>query len=239
MKQSVEQPATIGFFCPRTDQPLGDSVEIFVVKPEIADFENVNDIPDYTAGSSQWHRPPGLNEDYFRDSAEFLVPRNLTEELKLCIESCSSTTLKSPKLEIAIQHVGLMLFDDDSFPPSPRKNLFDGPMKTVFHKRPANALTAKTSAGVHLIKGDLEDIQPQRTVVTGPVFLGGRDIGELSLDCTLFADNLPVPLKASLQLKFTSSAVEMTLERWIKKNFSADRPSMRTCAEAQNEDCEQ
>ncbi len=220
---------------PDTEELFGDEHLCRLVYCHFTDYPGGN-FPDYeryisTGVGGMQMRDTTLNSDYYRDAAEFVLSKNLTQRFAFAVKNHSDQTLKSPRLEVFIDtpEWKLIAFDFDSFPDKPSQNLFArGGFHTLLEKQQwRNFAALKQNDDRAIVRAELEDIQAKRTAWTTCCFLGTR-AESITLNCRLYADNLKNPFEQKLTLKFSVEEQSKTLDEWIEAGFVAQPTSSNT-----------
>lgn len=182
-----------------------------------------------SAGSGLKTRDPGVNENYFREVAEYTFGRNMTHCFAFAILNRSDKTLLSPRLEVVVEtpKANFLAFDADSFPDKPCKSIFKGGLPALLERQNrsrSNLAQLKRATDRIIIRADLENIQAKRIAWSTRLYLGTL-ADRLVLDCRLFADNLKQPFEKRLTLHFSISQQSKKLEEWIAVGFTAKAPN--------------
>ena len=196
---------------------------------QFSDFPN-NEFPDYRSGGNSigmglTMAEPGMNRNYYRDVAKYTLSKNLTKQFSFAIRNNSGKPLKSPRLEVIIEHVDLKViaFDEDSFPDEPNISLLAniGIPSMLERRARKNVAALKQSDDRIIIRTELDDIQPKRTAWTTCCFLGANT-NSLILKCRIYADNLSRPFEQEIEMGFSIGDASKSLQEWIDSDFLAD-----------------
>lgn len=217
-KRSVLPAASVDFGDLNTEELIGKSLKLQFVRTTFSDYPD-NLFPKFSTpsrGSQLELASFAGNPNYYQECATYINFVNATRKVAFAITNHSDRAMIAPKLEIVIncEQSKVIAMDVHAFPSPPSKlaNFQFG--RSVFHKDPPNFAEVKRGEFRTIIRADLSNIQPKRTSWTTHVYLGPMGVSDL--ECTLFADNLPNPIKQNLRLDFVFEDESRTLNEWIE-----------------------
>ncbi|MFO0945612.1 MAG: hypothetical protein U1D30_06665 [Planctomycetota bacterium] len=205
---------------PDNEELLGHEIDCNLYACIFSDYPN-DSFPKYRAlGLISSH----LNENYYREVADYTRALNLTRQFAFAIVNNSDKSLKSPRLEalIEVHDFAITAYDENLFPDEPSKS-FIGSIRVPsiinkYHR--ANAASVVRRDDRIIVTADLDDIQPKRTAWTTSCYLGSN-APSVILKCRLYADNLSRPFERELVLRFSIEEQSKTLQEWIASGFTA------------------
>ncbi len=164
-----------------------------------------------------------VNERYEGQMEQFIILRDLYKPLSFIVENSGSVVATDVRVEITIQR-------------SPHINILPWglrPRKPEFRLSPWSAALARElndpdiwiseqSDQIHVV-AQIGKIQPGRTSSCRSSFYISGAPGDLQLEATVSADNLPVPMKVPLKIAFTVSERTMGYDELVPPAKEDDR----------------
>lgn len=183
--------------------------------PDLSDLQQRYPIANV---ASIFSRPIGMNEDFFRELADYEFARRLFRPIRLVVRNIGQVAASHVRVELKVLlDIGVMLVDESDRPelPKRRTNFLLSP---VFRSTPL--AVRQSPGGVSIDKNDQRfwieidcgDLQPGRQVWSDVFYIGKVESGTFSLSGLLFADNLPQPKEVALTSSVTVKKTAMTVD---------------------------
>lgn len=202
------------FADPGRRAPVTPAISSVVLTPP-----NRIDIPDYKGKRD----PYGINMrtangNYFRELVRFTCLRHLLAPVHLGIRNTGRTTAHDVRIEarIAGADAGVVVMDDDEFPEIPQPE-YELVAQHALQARRTLDLDTRRVEDAWLIQARADKVQPEAAVwLRDPFYLGSRATTDVTLEITVFADNLPVPHRQTLNVPITATSETVDLARIAK-----------------------
>jgi hypothetical protein len=183
--------------------------------PDLSDLQQRYPIANV---ASIFSRPIGMNEDFFRELADYEFARRLFRPIRLVVRNIGQVAASHVRVELKVLlDIGVVLVDESDRPelPKRRTNFLLSP---VFRSTPL--AVRQSPGGVSIDKNDQRfwieidcgDLQPGRQVWSDVFYIGKVESGTFSLSGLLFADNLPQPKEVALTSSVTVKKTAMTVD---------------------------
>ena len=180
---------------------------------EISNFEAV---PDYK-------EPPSIirdlsfsrtNKNYLRELISHACAQQLCTALQFAITNSGPVVATDVRVELFVQSPNAVLFDEDSWPkePEPRTELFSRPSLSDLRMKDDDEITVQQLPDCsRIVNICTSKIQPGETKwIERSLFLGSRASGDIVLDGTIRADNIPTPQPTRLKVTCNTEHRETT-----------------------------
>jgi len=171
----------------------------------------IDNLPDYRE-----EEPSGLfgtrisslfrvNSDYYRELVKYYYILKRSKMLSFSLVNNSSITVSDIRVEITIENKDnkFALFGKDDFPRFPRShcdlipNIRPLPEQIARSSKPS--IEIQDIGGRYRIEVPFEKVQPKQTVFCNEsIFIAANDNFERRAKVVIYADNIPVPIEASL-----------------------------------------
>jgi len=204
------------FYDRRTDQMLGNRVELHTVNIELP---QQHEIPKYAISLGGGYILPPLPDmsvdgDYYRKYARYLQVTGQTGRVELAVANRSSVTAVDACVEVTVvgETPDCTILDAAEIPSKPSKGWRMNLAYAVLNPD----IQVERLSGKWLITSSLGKIQPKTKAYTCTgVFLGARVEEEIELRARIFADNLPTPLTFVLTVHIIPERRRITLEKLL------------------------
>ena len=228
-----EASLTVEFAAPAREQSLGQQIEW---SAEFCEMPASDQIPKLRERRSEPIRLPGgqtiqmpdfsaasmhdrLNAHYYHELANYIFTRRLVRKIRLVVTNTGDAPANDVRLEIIVPHgLGFDIIRWSEIPDAPkrRKSILDMAAMKDSDIRPALARTGSVHIEKtgHETKVEVEcgNLQPGRKVWTDDFYMAVIQSGEVQIDGSLFAANLPRPQSFTLSINAQIARTEMTLD---------------------------
>ena len=179
---------------------------------EISNFEAV---PDYK-------EPPSIirdlsyrtNKNYLRELISHACAQQLCTALQFAITNSGPVVAMDVRVELFVQSPNAVLFDEHSWPKEPEPRTDPSIMKSLMDLRMRDddhITVQQLPDGSSIVNICTSKIQPGETKwIEGSLFLGSRASGDIVLDGTIRADNIPTPQPTRLKVTCTTEQRDTT-----------------------------
>jgi len=184
---------------------------------------DIPEIPDYYEETYTNHllisakpRP-----DYYRDLAKYYYVSKKSKKLAFLLKNDSSMAISDIKVELIVRKVDkkFIFFESKKFPELPQKHYNDVLLKNIrplakqFAEINKKTIEIQNLGDRYRIEVPFEKVQPKQTVFsTETVFIAANDSFAIVIDITVYADNIPVPIKKRLEISCNVTKREGSLE---------------------------
>lgn len=158
-----------------------------------------------------------LNEDYFRELANFEFVRRLFRPVRLVVKNVGRVAAGSVRAEITVPtSLGVMVMDSSDMPDAPKRRAapFAVPglkgIRPAFRREPGEVVIEKNDERFR-VEIDCGSLQPGRRVWSEVFYIGKGASGDLPLGGRVFAENLPQPKDFTLLIAVNVANTKMTL----------------------------
>lgn len=228
-----EASLTVEFAHPERDQCLGSQIDW---SAEYCEMPSSKQIPKLRERGSEPIRLPGgqtiqipdfsavsmhdrLNPHYYHELANYVFTQRLLRKMRLVVTNTGDAPATDVRLEIVVSNgSGFGIFRWSEIPRAPKRRTSVLDMATIrdLNIRPAFSRTGS----VHIEKTDHEtkveiecgNLQPGRKVWTDEFHMAVIQSGEVQIDGSLFAANLPKPQSFTLSISAQIARTEMALD---------------------------
>lgn len=219
-------------------------IEDFSIESLVLHSPSRKEIPDYERSSSNsWEL--GLyqsNRDYYRELIYYTAIVALLTPINFAIQNHGSVVANDVRVEIDIsdpQNI-FRAMDEYEMPDIPELSysIHNRVALQIQNQRTSYDLTVERVSDHWLINASAKKVQPKSIAwIEGRLFLGAIDSAELKLETTIYADNLPEPIKKEFLITTKSDhravslddIIEIERERFIKsdkyKRFLEEHPN--------------
>lgn len=191
---------------------LGKEIHLEVVNLSLPNKDN---IPDH--GSKSGIRMFYPNRDYYRDMADYLKYIHGFQPLRFTVSNIGEVTVKDVRIEARISNRDVKLLDKNSFPskPKPRSRPFDVSTQGVIQE---HDVTVQDTNDGHRIIAHFGKCQPKQTKYSSSYFfIGAEAPSDVSLYCSLFADEISEPIEETLEVEIDVNDDELTKDDLFQK----------------------
>lgn len=204
-------------------QPL--QIESLVLR-----FPERSDIPDYHdgPGTEELSRRMGhpTNRDYWRDLAWYTSSRSAFRVFNIAVQNHSAVAAHDVRVELAVPNALATLLDESEYPQKPRKVRTAGPSGKVIPLPTEPRVRVEYLEKVNVLHVIVPKVQPRATVwLSDSLYIAGYRNGEIALEGTIGADNMPTPLPVALKFECKSEAKVLAfsdLEHIERSRFAAE-----------------
>lgn len=163
-------------------------------------------------------REIGVNEEFFRELAEYEFARRLFRPIRLVVRNIGQVAASHVRAELKVPvNIGVELIDESDIPELPKRraalisaSAYRG-MRSVVRQSPGGVSIDRNDQRF-LIEIDCGDLQPGRQVWSDVFFIGKDESGKVSMAGSLFADNLPIPKEVVLTFSITVKKAVLTVD---------------------------
>ncbi|NOT97445.1 MAG: hypothetical protein HOP00_14225, partial [Nitrospira sp.] len=163
-------------------------------------------------------RSIGMNEEFFRELADYEFARRLFQPIRLVVRNIGPVAASHVRAELKVlRDIGVVLADESNMPELPKRRtdflrspVFRG-IPSAVRQSPGRVSIDKNDQRFR-IEIDCGDLQPGRQIWSDVLYLGKVESGKFSLDGLLFADNLPQPKEVALSSSVTVKKTVMTVD---------------------------
>lgn len=145
------------------------------------------------------------NKDYWREMEQYLRTKALVKPVGFMLCNQSSSLAQNVRVEIIGSSAdGITILEEHNLPEKPAYNRFDKfyPIRSVW-KQQQKQTTVDHHGKQWTLTVDFANVQPQSCVwASEPFYIGSQGLTILTLDATIYADNLPTPQKTPLSVRF-------------------------------------
>lgn len=145
-----------------------------------------------------------INSSYYRDYADYFYFQYLMNPVSFILKNTGSTLLTNASIRFFVSDIGGVVFlTQDELPDIPRYNILP-PLGNVIDSivpKP-KTLHIEKRGNDHEVRIDIGDIQPKADAISEKLYVGVEETLNITLNATIFADNLPDPIRDSLTIKF-------------------------------------
>lgn len=210
----VEQPQLDFQFANIQDKSsIGSDLSIettFLKTPEIAR------IPDYR-GDHGFETM--LNKRFYRELTSYYFFKNIVAPIGFSIKNTSSFLIEGVEIVIEFQN-GVIAYEVSDYPTLPKKRLdissplLNATRPTIFHNALSeNNVEVRTVSDRIEVVASFRKIKPQQTVFSSDeIFVAAGESGVFPLTTTIYADNLPKPIKVDMSISATVHQQNARLE---------------------------
>ena len=201
-------------FADTTQRSLtGHTQAIHATCLDISDFEAV---PDYKEHPVVITAMPSyrINTNYLRNLTYYAWAQHLCTALQFAITNSGPVAAMDVRVELIVQSPHAVLFDEHSWPnePEPRTDRFGmRSLPTLLMRDDDNITVQEIPKGSSIVKICTRKVQPGETKwIERALYLGSRASGDIILDGTTSADNIPTPQPTRLKVTCTTEHCETT-----------------------------
>ena len=190
---------------------------------EISDSEAVPDYKDSPIDLSLYSR---TNTNYLRELTSYAWAQHLCTALQFAITNSGSVVAMDVRVEIIVQSSNAVFFDEHSWPkePEPCTDRFGMYKVPVLRMKGDDDITVRQLPDCsNIVKICTSKIQPGETKwIESSLYLGSRASGEIVLDGTIRADNIPTPQPARLKITCTTEHCETTWREIVNEAYEEE-----------------
>ena len=178
---------------------------------DISDSEAVPDYKDPPIVLSMYSE---TNTNYLRELTYYTWAQHLCTVLQFAITNSGSVVAIDVRVELIVQSPNAVLFDERSWPkePEPHTDRLGMHSLSVLRMKGDDEITVQQLPdSSRIVKICTSKIQPGETKwIERSLYLGSRASGDIVLDETIRADNIPTPQPARLKVTCTTEHCETT-----------------------------
>ena len=203
---------------------LGNSVNLDAI---LLDIPTAREIPDYREerGAEPFNTPTIFrsyaNPHYYRELVSYYFVSNNSTELTFLLSNDSNKVISDIRVELVVEksEAKFSFFKASKFPPFPKMN-YDVYIPSNF--KPIAEQIAETKRkhieieeliSSYRIEVPFEKAQPKQTVFSSKtIFLSSHESFSAEAKVTIYADNIPIPIKQTLVISCNVTNEEGSLE---------------------------
>ncbi len=163
---------------------------------------------------------PFVNKNYYRELVEYYHVMKKSNKLSFFIKNDAIKTIPNIKIELLIRK-GNSFEIKEKLKPLPSKDI---QLKSPHQINEEKAKLAQTKSiyikelsDAFFIEVRFEKVQPKQTVFcTENIFIAANESFETEIDVTIYADNIPEPIKKKLEISCNVTKEETTLESLLE-----------------------
>ena len=178
------------------------------IETTLLNIPSIKNIPDYQEGRSYDARTlilSRISSGYYRDLVKYYYTLKRSKKLSFSLANNSSITVLDIRVEIVIEKQGdnFNFLVDDDFPEVPRAhyNPIDNivPLSEQILRGAKPSIEIQDLGDEYRIEVIFEKVQPKQTVFCDEsIFIGTNRDFSMCANVIIYADNIPVPIEASL-----------------------------------------
>ena len=159
------------------------------------------------------------NPHYYREFAHYLFSIELFRPICFVIENIGEALAKNPVVKFKQPKIEKMfIMDIADYPQPPNYSRMQIPnlnYRSAFGQGPTTTVYDRNDHWEVVV--EFGDVQPKDQVWSEVFYIGVGIEQNLKFDLSIFADNLPAPIDASLELSATMEKVNVTAEEIVSK----------------------
>jgi hypothetical protein len=189
-----------------------------VLESKVLVFPDTSQIPTVERGGLFTSVVEMANPDYYREFAEYLLLTELLNPIGFVLENAGTTTALNVRVEIVKpKEEGLLILDSSGYPIQPNYSMIPavsrvGGLRNTLIAEDVTTV-AETDRGWE-ISAKISSIQPKAEAWSEAFYVGSVQPCSIELEASIYADNLPEPLKVPLTLSFTTCRRTITVEEF-------------------------
>lgn len=172
-----------------------------------------------------------LNDDYFRELADYECARRLLRPIRLVVTNVGHVVANNVRVEMAVPAgLGAVITRASRLPKPPKRHqdLLGGlsrqSTQPVIRRRAGTADIVENDERV-AVEIDCGHLQPGRRIWSDVLYLGKAASGDLSLSGQILADNLPQPEVFTLTVSFSVTKRTMTVDELCSLPEASSSPA--------------
>ncbi len=202
----------------------GVEKEIETILLDIPEIKNIPDYHEEEPSGAFGIRISSLSlnhtrSDYYRDLVKYYYVLKKSEKLSFSLTNNSSITVSDIRVEMMIEKQGnkFTFFTEERFPDFPRSH-YDPianirPLSEQIVRDSKPSIEIQDIGDKYRIEVSFEKAQPKQTVFCDEsIFIASNENFEICARVTIYADNIPVPLETSLNVKCNVKKAPGSLE---------------------------
>jgi hypothetical protein len=195
-----------------TGQSYGEAPSF---KCTLLDVPPAKDIPDYSESNGRFLVSHGVNRDYYRDLVKFTAANQFLRSVSIALQNKSSVVANDVRLLIEVEDTDgdIEFIEESDLPREPVAHdlLFHHHIPQV-NVHPNIEVTKKGDKWI--IECSFGKLQPQHTArLSDNLYVGMKTSGDLTLDGTIYADNLSAPAPVRFTLHFETATRPASLDQ--------------------------
>ncbi|MFS8120531.1 MAG: helix-turn-helix domain-containing protein [Microcoleus sp.] len=198
---------------------------------ELLDIPPIKEIPDYREETNTG--PFGLNlhimnntrPDYYKDMVKYYYVLSKSTELAFLLKNDSTKAISDIRVEFVARKIDdkFVFFKSNKFPEFPKShndmfaNYAGAGIAEQIAKNNRRSIEIQDLGDNYRIEIPFEKAQPKQTVFSKEtVYIAANESFTVEVEITIFADNIPIPIKQKLEITCDVSKREGSLE-YIKE----------------------
>lgn len=194
------------------------------IRATCLDVNDSEEIPDYKEPSAVSFMPQHYwtNTNFLRELTHYAWTQHLCTALQFAITNSSPIAAMDVRVELIVQSPNAVLFDEHSWPsePEPRTQRIYTPSLSGLHMEDDDITVQQLPNSSHIVKICTRKLQPGETKwIESSLYLGSRVSGDIVLDGTISADNIPTPQPTRLKVTCSTEHRETTWKDVVHEAF--------------------
>ncbi|MCK0105655.1 ATP-binding protein [Marinobacter sp. S0848L] len=153
-----------------------------------------------------------VNSNYYRELAHYEFVHRLFRPVRFVIKNSGEVAARNVQIDLRVPgNIGVVIIDGSDVPsrPSQKDSPFwmSHPNTMLDINRHAPGSITISEKDEYCIEIECGDLQPGRKVWSDTIYVGSRETRDITLQGTVFADNLPKPSQVEL---YVDTAIEET-----------------------------
>lgn len=194
---------------------------LMTVMCKVLQFPPLNDIPDYTKSAGVWLVDPRSNRNYYRELMQYVVLRTWHQPIGFALRNTGSVLLVNARIELTVPRDDrLNLTLDEELPAVPSTNSLDKALPNIRGMLRQNEPSLVTQAESWQVTLPMGSVQPQAVVYSESIYIGSGTARTISIDATIYADNLAEPVRTKLMVECQITTEQLTIEQLMAYKIS-------------------